>query len=185
MIDPSDVINYARTPSELQEWWLFSIVVAGKTAVTQARLLDVFLKALPGRTPFGKLRRAEEEGKLYQALIDSRLGQYNRIHRAFVESLHLDLRNDPLERLEQVHGVGPKTARMFLMHSRKDQQYAALDTHILKFLRSRGHDAPLNTPSPGPKYRALEEAFLGHAKKAGMTPAAFDLSIWNSYGYAA
>jgi thermostable 8-oxoguanine DNA glycosylase len=74
---------------------------------------------------------------------------------------------------------------MFLMHSRKGQQYAALDTHILKYLRARGHDAPLNTPSPGPKYRALESAFLGHAKKAGMSPADFDLSIWNSYGYAA
>ena len=46
MIDPSDVTKYDRTEEELEEWLLFCIVAAGKTAKTQARLLENFLTSL-------------------------------------------------------------------------------------------------------------------------------------------
>lgn len=39
MIDPNNFTNYGRTDHELEEMWLFSVAVAGKTAKTQARLL--------------------------------------------------------------------------------------------------------------------------------------------------
>jgi hypothetical protein len=181
MIDPSDITKFDRTDAELEEWWLFSVVVAGKTSTTQARLLDAFLKCLPGRTPFGKLKLAIKRDILRQSLIDSRLGQYNRLERCFTESLSLNLRNDPLEKFEAIHGVGPKTARMFLMHSRPSQNFAALDTHILKHLRDEGFDAPAATPPPGERYRTLEHAFITLAKKARMSVAAYDLHVWKSY----
>lgn len=36
LIDPTNVIKFDRTAGELELWWLFSLVVAGKTAATQA-----------------------------------------------------------------------------------------------------------------------------------------------------
>jgi thermostable 8-oxoguanine DNA glycosylase len=70
---------------------------------------------------------------------------------------------------------------MFLMHSRPNQNYAALDTHILKHLREKGYEAPATTPPPGERYRNLEKIFIQEAQKASMTVAAYDLHIWNSY----
>lgn len=85
-----------------------------------------------------------------------------------------------LEDLEAIPGIGPKTARCFLIHSRPDQQYAGLDTHVLKFLRDKGHEVPASTPT-GKKYKELEKVFLQYAAESGMTVADFDLAIWNQY----
>jgi len=180
LIDPENVINYHRTDSELELWWMFSCVVAGKTARTQARLLEAFLKKLPGESPFDKLRTIGEE-KLREALIESRLGQYNRLARTFWESLSLDLRNCSVSDLETIHGVGPKTARMFIMMSRPDQRLAALDTHVLKHLRAQGIEAPKTTPPAGTRYRDLEDAFIALADEAGMAVADYDLQVWKEY----
>ena len=182
MIDPSDVIKFDRTEAELQEWWLFSVLVAGKTAITQARLLDRFLtdNGQPGDAPFDVVRRLVANGTLELRMREARLGQYTRLARCFSDSLMLDLKTCTIEQLEAVHGVGPKTARMFLMHSRPDQRVAALDTHILKHLGEHGHAVPKATPT-GAKYRELEAAFLALADAAGQTPSDYDLTIWKSY----
>ena len=97
LINPSEVINYNRTIGELELFWLFSLTVAGKTAVTQARLLNNFLTDLPhadhpeNDTPFERLYKSRDSGGLLQALVTARLGQYNRLYRAMTESLGLDL----------------------------------------------------------------------------------------------
>lgn len=185
MIDPSDVIKFDRTDAELQEWWLFSVLVAGKTAITQARLLDAFLIDngwVPGQQPFDVIRRMVANGTLEFRMREARLGQYTRLVRTFSDSLMLDLATCSLEQLEAVHGVGPKTARMFLMHSRPGQRVAALDTHILKHLGEHGHAVPKATPT-GVKYRELELAFLALADAAGQTPADYDLAVWKSYAH--
>lgn len=184
MIDPSNFTNFNRTYFELEETWLFSVAVAGKTAKTQARLLDAMLNEMPGRTPFAKIHNAVTRGTLLQYLKDSGLGQYNRLERCYRESLTLDLAHDPLEKFEAIFGVGPKTARMFLMHSRPDQQFAAIDTHILKHLRAKGIDAPLTTPPSGPTYRRLEQAFLKLARRARKSAADYDLQVWRMYAAA-
>jgi len=185
VIDPTNFTNFNRTYFELEEMWLFSCAVAGKTAKTQARLLDAMLEKMPGRTPFAKIHNAVTTGTLLQFLKDSGLGQYNRLERCYRESLSLDLANDPVEKFEAIFGVGPKTARMFLMHSRPDQQFAALDTHILKHMRAKGIDAPKSTPPSGPTYRRLEGEFLKMAKRARKSPADFDLMLWRRYAEAA
>lgn len=187
LVDPSDVISYDRNHFELELFWLFCGVVAGKTATTQARLLDGFLNSLPATdhavndSPFGRLYRAEDRGILLQKLKESRLGQYNRLYRMFVGSLHLDLHRCSLDELEAIHGVGPKTARMFLMMTRPKQRMAALDTHVLKHLRANGIDAPKATPSAGPTYRRLEAEFIRLADEAKMEVADYDLMVWRSY----
>jgi len=180
-VDPTQVINYDRTTAELELWWLFSCVVAGKTASTQSRLLSEWLTNLPGESPFEKIRLLDQQGALLEGVKASRLGQYNRLSRMFKESLALDLHACTVEDLEAIHGCGPKTARMFLMMSRRNQRYAALDTHVLKYLASRGHTVPKATPPAGKLYKGLEEQFLNYADESGMPVADFDLSIWKSY----
>ncbi len=180
LIDPSDVINYQRSDDELELFWLFCLTVAGKTATTQARLLSKMLEGLEGEGPFDRIRLAAVNGVLLQTVIDSRLGQYNRLHRAFLESTTLDLRTANVDTLETIFGVGPKTARMFLMMSRENQRYAALDTHVLKHLRANDIPAPKTTPS-GALYRRLEEAFLRLADKAEMPVSEYDLMVWKMY----
>jgi hypothetical protein len=184
MIDPADVTKFDRTPAELEEWWLFSTVVAGKTATTQARLLDGFLndnRQSSDESPFAVVRRLVLSGSLGERLQHSRLGQYRRLLRCWQESLHLDLARAPVEAFEAVHGVGPKTARMFILHSRPDQRLAVLDTHVLKFLRASGATTLEATPSHPTTYRRLELAFLNHADAAGHSPADFDLRVWKTY----
>jgi thermostable 8-oxoguanine DNA glycosylase len=187
LIDPSDVISYDRTDAELELFWLFCLVVAGKTATTQARLLNGFLNSLPASdqpendSPFERIHKSEARGELLQAVIDSRLGQYNRLVRAFADSTTLDLRSCTVADLEAIHGVGPKTARMFLMMTRRGVRHAALDTHVLKYLRSQGHDVPKATPSAGKTYQLWENKFLEYADLSGKSVAEFDLGIWKSY----
>lgn len=184
LVDPSDVISYTRTDDDLELFWLFCLCVAGKTATTQARLLNAFLASLPSgdrpSSPFSRIRKALDEGVLLPLLIESRLGQFNRLYVAMSQSLAYDLRTCSVEELETIQGVGPKTARMFVMMSRENQRYAALDTHILKHLREHKIDAPVATPT-GKTYRRLELAFLELADAAKMPVADYDLMIWTKY----
>ena len=187
MIDPSNVIKFDRTDRELEEFWLFCCVVAGKTATTQARLLDNFIKSIqteyPSSTIFGSLALcgSNNGNTLGWHIRYSRLGQYNRLEKCFKESLQLDLRNASVEDFEAIHGIGPKTARMFMMHSRPNQRLAALDTHLLKHLKANGYVVPKATPSSGKQSRELEKVFLTLADAAGQSAADYDLMVWKKY----
>lgn len=186
LVDPKDVINYNRTDEELELFWLFCAVVAGKTASTQAALLERFLEGLKadpenGDSPMKRIAFADREGRLHSALINSRLGQYNRLLFLMRGSIDLNLRTCSLADLENVFGCGPKTARMFIMMSRPNQRVAALDTHVLKHLRANGIEAPMTTPPAGKRYRQLEEEFLKLADQSNMSVAEYDLSVWKKY----
>ena len=186
MIDPRYVTNYSRTQAELEEFWLFCLVVAGKTAMTQAKFLDQFLednrnKSRSNQSPFDIVRSLNNTGELLEALKLSRLGQFNRLERAMRESLDLNLTTDGVDAFEAIHGVGSKTARFFLLHTRKDQQIAVLDTHVLRFMRDQGLTTQKGTPPKGPKYAELEKVFIGLAKAANMSIADYDLHIWRTY----
>lgn len=180
MIDPTAVTNYNRTDAELEELMLFSIAVAGKTAQIVSKQLQALLDAAPGNSPFDKINKLTKSGKLLAALKKSRLGKYNILTKAYPQITSFNLRTCTADELETVHGVGPKTARFFLLHSRPNIQVAALDTHILKFLKALGHDVPNSTPT-GKKYKLLEAVFIEEAKKRGRSIAELDLAIWNHY----
>lgn len=183
LINPSDVIHYDRTDDELELFFLFCAVVAGKTATTQARLLNRFLLSLPSQSssPFARISSAIQSGVLLERLIESRLGQFNRLVVLFEQALAVNLRTCSISDLEQLRGVGPKTARMFVMMSRPDQRVAALDTHVLKWLNNNGIAAPKTTPSAGPIYEKLENEFLKLVDKSGMSVAEYDLMVWRSF----
>jgi len=182
MIDPSNITDYNRSDSELERFALFSIAVAGKTAFIIAKQLEAFLSLGNGNTPFQRVRDLISRGKLNWALRKARLGKYSILNKAFRQIVNVDVRNCTVDMLENVHGVGPKTARFFLLHSRKDLRIAALDTHMLHYLRDQGYDAPTSTPSSKKKYAELEQAFISEADKHNMSVADFDLMIWNKFG---
>ena len=85
--------------------------------------------------------------------------------------------------LESFHGIGMKTSRMIILHSFPGVRCAVLDTHILTFLRSKGHQAPYNTPSSRRTYLELEQNFLYLADKEGKTPADLDAELWRAASY--
>lgn len=175
-------IEEGFTDAELEWWILFCVAVAGKNADTTRKALDTFL-FLDGK-PFRSVQLAIEYGMLDWQLKYSRLGQYNRIGRAFRELARHDadwLRTVDVDGLREIHGIGPKTARFFLMSTRKDANYAAFDVHLLKWMRSLGYDAPKNTPQSEKVYRPLEEAFTEEARKRNMTNAELDYAVWLAY----
>lgn len=184
MIDPRDVTNFNRTNSDLEEFLIFCCLVHGKTALVQAKKLEEFLSsavAIYGIfSPFKLIRRASEENKLLDLLTLAGIGQYKKLVPCLeaLASSSLDLQKCSTSDLEQIHGIGPKTARYFLMHSRPNQKIATLDRHILAWLRERGYPkAPLSTPTKA-QYSYWEEIFLKEAEMLGESPESLDLRIW-------
>jgi thermostable 8-oxoguanine DNA glycosylase len=174
MIDPFKITNYDRTLYQLQEFWLFTLCAAGKTAYVQAEKLHQFLKLGPKKkTPFQKVRHMIEEGTLEQNLRTVGLGQYKKLTRAFEESLSLNVRKATVDDLEKIYGVSYKSSRFFILHSRQSNDIAAIDTHIMKYLKSLGYNYPKT------HYPKWEQAFIEEAKKAGKTIADYDLYIWS------
>jgi thermostable 8-oxoguanine DNA glycosylase len=187
MITPTNITNYNRTQEELEEFALFTILVAGKKADQTAKKLDSFLSkrkqfGVEYMSPFEFIEYLVRGSLLTPTLESVKLGQYNRISGAFKEIIKHKNRLDfvtPYE-LEQIKGIGSKTSRFFVLHSRPNSHYAVLDTHILRWLRNHGVDAPKSTPS-GKKYEELEIKFLTYANDYGLTPAELDLHIWTTY----
>lgn len=182
MVDPTDVTKFNRTESELQEFLLFCTVVAGKTAHIQAGKLDTFLTMdKKDLTPFKIIEYYLDKEILLKKMQLVGLGQYRRLVKCFRQLINLDVNTCTLDQLEEVYGIGPKTARFFLLHSRPNQKLAVLDTHILKWMGEElGVKVPKTTP-PIASYRVLEEIYLNHCSKNNLDPATLDLEIWNKY----
>ena len=180
LIDPHNITDFDRSDEDLQAFWLFCVLVAGKNSKIQAQKLANFLQpaASVDISPF-KYIDLRQHKFLDEDIRAEKLGQYKRVHRCFIESLSLDLRNCTVEDLESIFGVGPKTARFFLLHSRPDQKLAVIDTHILKWLRSIGVDAPKATPTSFKQYHELENHYLNYCEENDLSPAELDLHIWS------
>jgi thermostable 8-oxoguanine DNA glycosylase len=184
MINQSKVTDFNRNDDELEEWALFCFAAAGKSSFTIAPRLDALLR---GRfecdmSPFNWVNSLIIDGQLVNQLKECGLGQFKRTERCWSEMiLHKNPRQWTLDQLLSIHGVGNKSARFFLLHSRPDQQVAVLDTHILRWLRDQGYDAPKISPTHIKTYKKWENVFLCECSKQERDPAEMDLSIWNEY----
>ena len=193
MIDPYNITDYSRKRGELEEFLLFCIVVAGKTAYIQAQKLEDFLKSVNARlmmpessSPFQILKSANQHGILMEEIQKAKLGQYRKIYNGFkyITEREYDLTRMTPEELELIPGVGMKTSRFFLLHSDKTykDKIAIIDTHILKFIKENiDIRAPKSTPVIPITYRFWEDMFLNWCKSNNKNVADFDLEVWKSY----
>lgn len=183
MVDPNNITNHNMNDYELQETILFWICVAGKTAKTIAKALDDLLEEIGAKEkhPFEVIANIPEK-ELALKLKNNGIGCFTLKARAIKEiaESNINLRACAADDLEKIYGIGMKTSRCFLIHSREDAKYAGIDTHLLKFLRSKGHDVPKSTPTKR-KYLELEQLILDYAKAANKTVAEFDLDVWRTY----
>lgn len=189
MIYAEDITKYDCSVADLEERIMFWIAVAGKNANTQAHKLDAFLdlmrdgsRAARVMSPFGLLRRTLAVDKtlvLHMRAVG--LGKYSLMERAYTMLARSgwDLRTVSIETLQTVPGIGPKTARCFVLHSREGARVAGLDRHVMRYLGSKGYcDRDQLAPGSPKEYARLEQAFLKECDAYGMSPADFDLMLW-------
>lgn len=157
------------------EWRLiYAVVVAGKSArFANAAVFRLRGLVPPTARPIPYLARRPHK------LAAAATGRYRAIEAALLDLADLDpdLRTVVPEELERVRGIGPKTARFFVVWTRSAERYAVLDVHVLRWLRGLGYDAPRATP-PSARYAELEAAFLREADRRGLTPRELDRRIW-------
>lgn len=190
MIDPINMTRYGLTTAQLEETLLFACCVAGKNAVTTAKALDRFLRwcekfVTSSVGPFDLLRQTYDLMQPQEVALILRkcgIGCFNNRARTFKDLIDrdLNLKTCTPADLEQVWGIAEKTSRFFILHTRPDVRLAALDTHIKKFMVSKGISFPKGQPK-GKRYLELEQKFLKLADKSGMTVAEFDLMLWRRY----
>lgn len=182
MIDPKNITNFDLTDEQLEEVLLFWICAAGKNAITVSKGLERVLNFLPANSPFQSIKNACSQENLGHILRKCGIGCFNNKAKTMWQLAHkgLNLRTCTPEDLESVYGIGMKTSRCFIIHSRKDANCAGLDRHILAYLNDVGYNVPITTPIKK-KYLEIEQIFLGIAKRAGMSVAELDLQIWKLY----
>ena len=185
MINPHDITNYNRDVAELQAFLLFAISVAGKKSAEIAPKINSFClnavtvddEQIP---PFQYIKDLFAADLLEDVLRDHKLGKYEVLRRACFDILFLDLKSCTIKQLESCHGIGPKTARFFLLHSRPSQRCVVLDTHLLKWVRLNiDATAPKQTPTCPEKYLKWEKKVIDHL--GDIDYAKFDLEVWTSY----
>lgn len=186
MIDPFKFTNYNLTDRELEEYIIFSVLVAGKTARVVARQLVDLLDSRPNGKSVAynpmPLQLISEFQDLPNMLKGCGIGCQNAKAATLQELARrkLNLRTCTVQDLESIKGIGEKTSRFFVLHTRPSQRLACLDTHILKWLKSKGVDVPKNRPK-GKRYLELEQKFLQFSNKLRKSPAELDLEIWSKY----
>ena len=177
MINPTELIQPTDSISRKQEFLLFCILAVGKNSVSASAKLDALLAGkYENTTPFDYLLSQNIE----ELVREAKTGQYKRVTAAILQALEVDVETVTLEQLQSIHGIGPKTARFFLVHA-QGKKHAILDTHILKWMRSLFPDVPKATP-PAKHYGKWEQLCLMfmQAKFPGYTPLVADLEIWKS-----
>ena len=122
--------------------------------------------------------------KLGKALRAEGIGCYTNRAKYLIDlaDSNIDLKECTIEDLEDIKGIGPKTARFIILFSREGENCAVLDVHILRWLKGLGFNVPHDTPSSSKKYREIEKIFINEYKKhvssKEISLASFDYMIW-------
>lgn len=186
-INPKKITNFNRTKADLELFAIFAVCVAGKKSQQTAdKVNDHFRDTeTPTKrlTPFETIKSLVKIRVFGAYLQMAKVGQYKRIYRALRDLAEsgIDLKTCTVEDLEAIHGIGPKTSRFIIMHSRPNQRLATLDTHILRWMRDQGIDTPKATPQSKKLYQKLEQKFLTLCDKCAILPSQLDLKIWKQY----
>jgi thermostable 8-oxoguanine DNA glycosylase len=187
MIDPVNITKFDNSKEQLEEVLLFWVLAAGKNAITASKCLENLLVDIHKKyklelyKPFDCLRKLNSK-ELPETLKFHGIGCYNNKAKTISQLINsdLDLFTCSAEDLENIFGIGMKTSRCFIIHSRKDANYAGLDVHLLNFLRDKGYNVPNQTPTRK-SYLEIEKIFLDIVRLSGMSVAEYDLMIWKQY----
>jgi len=218
-IKPNEITDYKRNEWDLQAFLFFGVAVAGKNSMQTAQkvqdLLDhiseqfvenpFYEKVKPETGVIHYLLGEQDEGEagvnLLREFKFGKYGQWEKFIYFWKELKYylLDgcnmtigdwLRKASLERLEGIPSVGKKTSRFFKLHSDPVVRCVPLDTHILKFVRSKHWPAmeiPKATPTSDRIYNKIENLALNYMgnyiaqSRTCYTIAQADLEIWRSY----
>ncbi len=185
MIDASNITNYNLFDNELEAHIVFWVLAAGKNGTRAAEITNNMTynwERIAGITSPFKLLRSLSMKETINLCVNYKTGCQTSKARSLYEvsRSNLDLRTCTAEDLESIYGIGMKTSRCFIIHSRKNAKYAGLDTHMLKHLASLGYVVPKSTPT-GKNYLTLEKIVVILSKESGKTPAKYDLDVWNKY----
>jgi thermostable 8-oxoguanine DNA glycosylase len=172
--------NFNRSQSELEEFLLLCIFVAGKSSKTQYHKLELFLDELDVTNGIFKALSLLSIEEIKEKLIKVKSGQYSRLCGCLfiLSRKNLDLSKCSCEDLEAIPGIGMKTSRFFITYSRPTNSYAILDTHILAWLKNYYPQTPKATPSNKKEYLKYEQFFLSECLKRNLAPQELDLQIW-------
>ena len=172
---------------EKEYFLIFSIIVAGRNAKMALEKAWRLLEFTWGEeTPFDLIKHYIDHNTLTQKLKSLKIGQYTRIEKALKDIINLNVETCSLEDLLACHGVGNKTSRFFLLNTRKNANYAVLDTHVLKWLNSlfgNWMSVPKSTPTSGSRYALWEYKAIQAMKKEypERTLAQADFEIWKTF----
>ena len=186
-INPKKITDFNRTKADLELFAVFAVCVAGKGSQQTADKVNNHFRDVqtPTKqlTPFEAIKNLVNIKVFVAYLKMAKMGQYRRIYRALRDLVEsgIDLKTCTVEELEAIHGIGPKTSRFIIMHSRPNQRLATLDTHILRWMRDQGIETPKATPQSKKLYKELEQKFLTLCDKCAILPSQLDLKIWKQY----
>ncbi len=188
-VDPSNVTNPAR-PTGLEEFLLF--LRRGWPARTRSRPPKLDRIPRPQEAVASTSgRESDREGMLDARLRQVRLGKYALLARSFRELAlsGADLRRCAWEDLTRFPGIGIKTAKFFVLHSRPGQMHGVLDTHVLGWMRDhwepgkgRSSAVPRHSPQDPAHYRFWETVYFdagappGHAAPGRRLPVSTSTS---------
>ena len=177
-VTPERITDFHRTDSELQSFLIFAVAVAGKNADSVAPKVNRMLKDWKTQ-PFTYLRQNRDW--IETIMRDWKMGPYDdRMIPAMNGIIDLDLRSCTIADLEAIKGIGPKTSRFFMLHSRPDQEMVVLDVHLLRYCKQKFRmKVPKSTPS-GKRYLAIEAEAVRRIKRRfpKTSFAEFDLNAW-------
>ena len=191
MLDPTKLLG----PTDRREQELivlYIIAVAGKRSEYAVKAMGRFMhRTEQWDLPFYAILELWRVDALRTVMQECKLSPYKWKYKAFMHAAllgddYMDLTEIVPDQWANVGGkrvgIGPKSSRYICMClDPQNARYAALDTHVLKWMRHLGYDAPKSTPPAGDKYNKLERLFLEECDKRGRIPAELDLEIWTAY----
>ncbi len=141
IIDPLNITEYNAPIERLEVHILFWITAQGKNGVTSAKCLTKLLgkSVLP---PFETIRFYGNE--LQDKLKECGIGCFKNKAKYMlnVANSNVNLQTCSVDELRAIKGIGYKTSKCFIMHTREGVKLAGLDRHVRNYLRDLGYDVP-------------------------------------------
>jgi endonuclease III len=179
----------------IQKFLIHCVLVAGKTAPFARQKSNMIVNLCPPSSlPLDYL------GGMPSPILEKLLrlvktGNYRKTMSFFsaLKNAKLDLLTCTPDELDDIPGIGPKTARYFIMYTRNEEAsegMAVIDTHVLKWLRTNEFakqrleelgikKLPKSTPQSKKLYHALESIVAAHAKLNGVSCRKWDMGNWD------